>query len=160
MTRQAAIAGLGALALAACQANHAPGNDAEAGLDPPAVAALRASSGEVLAHAERDALQPETLDDADVRSLGAAGRCRFLFSRDAFPSFAFGDGAGVVKLSGTLVPLHQRAPGRFAADGLDVQVTPLQDQTAAGSLRRAQMVMQAAGARGERGYRGWVDCAS
>lgn len=148
------------LVLAGCQANRAPGNDAEARLDPPAPPSRPAAASEILATVALDELQPEPIEGPALRALGNDGAaCRFLLTLDSTPSFVYGADGGTLKLNQTLVSLPKTGDGRFEAGGLGVTVRPLHQATASGTnLRSATMVIRMASNPNERGYRGYVTC--
>lgn len=71
-----AFAGVTLAALTGCNQNTAPGNDREAQVDPVPTAAASMSAAEALSGIATGAVQPETLSDADIASLGGkAGKC-------------------------------------------------------------------------------------
>lgn len=164
MTRTlAAITLAGALLLGACNQNTAPGNDREAQVDPAETAAPQAGAGEALSGIATGAVQPETMSEADIASLGGlAGNCVIRLTGVAFPSF-FEDRAGnrgFVKLNGKLVRMNRVGGGRFADGGLTVLVRPVDDGDSNNGLPAAEMIIALPGAKDELGFRGYRDCGS
>ncbi len=164
MTRTlAAITLTAALLLGACNRNTATGNDREAQVDPAETAAPQNGAGEALSGITTGAVQPETMSDADIASLGGlAGNCVIRLTGVAFPSF-FEDRAGnrgFVKLNGKLVRVSRVGDGRFADGGLTVLIRPVEDGGSNNGLPAAEMIIALPDAKDELGFRGYRDCGS
>ena len=56
--------------LTGCNSNSAPGNDREAQIDPAPTPAPRMGAAEALSGIATEAVQPETMSDADIAALG------------------------------------------------------------------------------------------
>ncbi|GGO99587.1 DUF6692 family protein [Stakelama pacifica] len=163
MTRSLTPLALGtALLLGACNQNTAPGNDREAQVDPAPTAAPTASAAEALSGIATGAIQPETMNEADVASLGGlAGNCVIRLTGVAYPSF-FEDranGLGYVKLNDKLVRLGRVAEGHFADGDLRIRLRPAAEDKSDNGLPGAEMVIALPGAKDELGFRGYRDCA-
>lgn len=163
MTRRMTALSLGAaLLVGACNQNTAPGNDREAQVDPPATAAPRMSAGEALSGVATGAIQPETMNEADLASLGGlAGNCVIRLTGVGYPSFFENraQGTGVVKLNGKLVELEKRGDGRFVDGGLTVQLRPVPSDESNNGLPGADMIIALPGAKDELGFRGYRECS-
>lgn len=162
MTRILATLGLSsALFLGACNQNTAPGNDREAQIDPPSRAASQASADEALSGISTGAVQPETMNEADLASLGGlAGNCTIRLTGVGYPSF-FEDIAnkrGFVKLNGKLVRLQQIGKDRYADGGLTVLLQSVEGDKSNNGLPGAEMIIALPGAKDELGFRGYRDC--
>ncbi len=151
------VALLGVLA-SGCVDNVAPGNDREAGLEPPAAPAEVAAAATALAGVATELLQPEIMTDAD---LGAApdvgGSCLFRFTEVGFPAVAYGTSA-VLKLNGKLVPLPGAGDGRYSDAGIDVTVRPIEESASAGAQFPAEFVLRLPDAPNELGFHGFASC--
>lgn len=152
--------GTALLVLAACgDGNVAPGNDAEAAHDRPARPAVHMRAGAALAGVEADAIQPETMSDGDIATVGGARPCAFKLTRAAFPSLLYGGSDATIKLNGKLVALPRTASGRYEDAGLRVTITPdAPGSTSPHVLQEATMILWPPGTRDERGYRGFAQC--
>ena len=160
MSGRCMLHGVALLVLAACSnADRAPGNDTEAALDPAATPSPTISAAQAIAELDRDSIQPDMMDAADLASIGAeAGRCVFRLTRAAFPSLVYGDAQAVIKLNGKLVPLPSTAPGRYADAGLQVALSALDSTAPSHGLHETRLVLRIPGTPDERGYLGYVDC--
>lgn len=163
MNRRHLLAGLAAcLALAGCHhANPSTGNDTEAALDPPMSAAPHRSAAEALAGVAREDVQPQTMSQADLDSLGGMRNgCVFRLTADAWPSFVYGgpQAGGVLKLNETLVTLPRASGNTFADGGLQVSLRPLGKSHANGTPQDADLIIRLAGVPQELGFKGYTDC--
>lgn len=151
------VLGLGPL-LAGCVDNTAPGNDREAGLEPPARPAETATVGEATRGVAPALLFPQTLTDVDLENVPAGERpCRFHFTAIGLPALAYGSTA-VLKVNDRLVALPQAGTGRYAEGPIEVTVRPLEEPDGAGGSFEAELVLRLAGARDELGYHGFSTC--
>ncbi len=162
MTRILSILAVAAgLSLSACNSNTAPGNDKEAELDAPAKAAPQADAASALAGIATGAIQPATMTDVDVASIGGSkGRCVFRMTEIGYPSFVYGGGSdsGTIKLNGKLVTLASAGEGLYLADGLRVGLKPVDAKGKPGERRETELVVMLPGAKDELGYRGYSVC--
>lgn len=150
------------LVLGGCNRNTAPGNDREAQLDAAPTPAPHKAAAAALSGIATEAVQAETMTDADLASLGGpAGKCLIRLTRVGLPSFVHDglDRSGAIKLNGALIPLRAERPGLFSADGLRVAIRPLAPQAGSDGVREAEMIVMLPGARDELGYRGYEDCS-
>lgn len=157
----ARIVGIVLPLLAGCQAgNPSTGNDAEAALDPPARAAPHRSAAEALAGVALEDVQPQTMSDADLASLGGDASCRFRLTRPAWPSFVYVPRAsqGTIKLNGALVTLPRVREGVFADGGLRVSLRPVGDADAHAAMQAAELIVLLPHTAQELGFRGYVEC--
>lgn len=147
------------LALAACNSNSSPGADREAQVDPAPTPAPRMAAAEALSGVAVEAVEPETMSDADIAALGGMdGKCAVRLTEVALPSFVYElGGAGAIKLNGKLIPLPPTGEGRFADGGLIVQLRAVEGEGNAG-LPEHEMIVMLPGAKDERGYRGYLQC--
>lgn len=162
MIRIAPIAVLGLLALTACNQNTDPGNDREAQLEPAPAPAPKVGAAEALSGIATEAIQPETMSDADVASLGGmSGKCSLRLTAVGFPSFVYDDpqGTGVIKLNGKLIPLASRGGGVFADGGLRVELRPVDKEFGDDGRREAEMIIWLPEAKDELGFRGYEVCS-
>lgn len=149
-----------AVVVSGCIDNSAPGNDREAGLEPPAPPAELASAAAALDGVATGLLMPEIMPDADVARIPDIGdRCAFRMTRVGFPVFVYGT-AGIVKLNGKLVPLDRTGDGQYAAGGIRATVRPLEDADAGagGEPFPAEFVVRLPGAPNELGFHGFARC--
>lgn len=147
--------------LAGCQTgNRSTGNDTEAALDPPAHAAPHRPATEALANVAIENVQPETMGEADLASLGDAAACLFRFGRDAWPAFAYAaqGGPGFIKLNGALVALPRVHEGQFADGGLRVSLMPVGSAGTRAAMREAKLIVRLPQASQELGFRGYAEC--
>ncbi len=73
--------------LTACNSNSAPGNDREAQIDPAPTPAPRMGAAEALSGIAVEAVQPETMTDADISAVGGLeGRCAIRLTEVSEPS--------------------------------------------------------------------------
>ncbi|WP_251566855.1 DUF6692 family protein [Erythrobacter sp. 3-20A1M] len=161
MIRLAPIAALGLLALTACNQNTDPGNDREAQLEPAPTPAPKMGAAEALSGVATGAIQPETMSDADIASLGGmSGKCSLRLTAVGFPSFVYDDpqGTGVIKLNGKLIPLASRGQGKFADGGLRVELRPVDQEFGDDGRREAEMIIWLPEAKDELGFRGYEVC--
>lgn len=164
MTRSVTLLSLGAaLLLAACNQNTAPGNDREAKVDYAPAAAPRMSAAEALSGIATGAVQPETMNEPDLASLGGlAGNCVIRLTGIAYPSF-FEDSArdtGYVKLNGKLVELKKAGDDRYVDGKLTVRLRSAPDDESDNGLPGMEMIVALPGARDELGFRGYRDCGA
>lgn len=163
MIRAAALLCVAPLLLAGCNRNTAPGNDRAARLDPAPAPAPRMSAARALSGIATEAVQAETMSDADVASLGGpSGKCLVRLTRVGLPSFVHTglDRTGAVKLNGKLIVLQAEQDGLFADGGLRIAIRPLEREFDSDGLREADMIVMLPGARDELGYRGYEDCSN
>ena len=142
-----------------CNRNTDPGNDREAQLEHPPKAAPVESASAALANVATAIIKPQTMTSADIGALGGMeGRCDFVLTEVAFPSFLYRPGSdGAIKLNGKLIPLPSIGENRFADGGLSVTLRPLQEEGNAGS-QGMRMIVIPPGAEDEIGYDGYVRC--
>lgn len=162
MTRALRALSIGtALLLGACNQNTAPGNDREAQVDPAPTAAPISGAAAALSGIDTGAIQPATMNDADIASLGGyAGNCVIRLTGVGYPSF-FEDrtnGRGYVKLNGKLVQLSSAGPNRFADGNLTVELRDVADDESDNGLPGAEMIIALPQAKDELGFRGYKDC--
>lgn len=163
MSRRSVVPILAAcLILAGCHhANPSTGNDAEAALDPPRAAAPQRPASRALAGVAMEDVQPQTMSQADLDSLGGIGnRCVFRLDADGWPSFVYGgaQAGGVLKLNETLVLLPRTAPDTFADGGLQVTLRPLDASAPAASQHPANLVIRLPHTPQELGFQGYAEC--
>lgn len=148
--------------VAGCNRNSSPGNDRAAQIDAAPAPAPHMRATEALSGIATDAIQAETMNDADIASLGGAnGKCLIRLTRVGFPSFVHnGPGrTGVIKLNGKLIPMRADRTGLFSDAGLRVAIRPVNTRFNANGLREADMIVMLPGAKDEIGYRGYEDCS-
>ncbi|WP_206518638.1 DUF6692 family protein [Stakelama tenebrarum] len=156
------VAALPLIALGGCNRNTAPGNDREAQVDAAPSPAPRTPAAQALSGVAVAAVQPETMTDADIASLGGPeGMCSIRLTRVGLPSFVHTglDRTGAIKLNGKLIPMRAQREGMFADDGLRVAILPLDDKFDSNGLREAEMIVMLPGAEDEIGFRGYEDCS-
>lgn len=163
MSRRILVPVLGAcLMLAGCHhANPSTGNDTEATLDPPKAAAPQRSAAQALAGVAMEDVQPETMSQADLDSLGGTrNRCVFRLDADGWPSFIYGSTQtdGILKLNETLITLPRTGQGAFADSGLQVTLRSLDEDSARNTQRRANLVIRLPHTSQELGFQGYVEC--
>lgn len=162
MTRLAIFAAAPALlALAGCNQNTAPGNDKEAELDVAATPAPKMGAAQALSGIATGAIQPETMSDADIASLGGlGGKCTIRLTAVGFPSFIYDSpqGTGVIKLNGKLIPLASAGAGTFMDGGLKVTLRPVDQEFGDDGRREAEMIVMLPQAEDELGFRGYESC--
>lgn len=149
------------LALAACNQNTSPGNDAEAQLDHAPTPAPTMGASSALSGIATEAVKIETMTDADVASLGGyEGKCTIRLTRVGFPSFLYDsrEGAGYIKLNAKLIPLGTEGGGLYADGDLRVLIRPVDDEFGDDGTREAELILMLPGAKQERGYRGYESC--
>lgn len=150
------------LMLAGCQhANPSTGNDAEAALDPPKAAAPQRSAAQALAGVAMEDVQPETMSEADLDSLGGTrDRCVFRLDADGWPSFVYGgvQTGGILKLNETLVTLPRAGPHAFADSGLQVTLRLLTKDASRDAQRPADLIIRLPQAPQELGFQGYIEC--
>lgn len=150
------------LMLAGCHhANPSTGNDTEAALDPPTPAAPRHPAAQALAGVAMEDVQPQTMSQADLDSLGGIGdRCVFRLDADGWPSFVYGgtSAGGVIKLNETLITLPQTGPGAFADGGMQVTLRVPDASVASDHQQRADLVIRLPHTRQELGFSGYAEC--
>lgn len=146
--------------LVACNSNSSPSADREAQVDPPPTPAPMMRAAEALSGIAVEAIQPETMSDADIAALGGmAGRCVIRLTSVAFPSFLYEPGgAGTIKLNGKLITLPRPGDQRFADGGLSVLLRPVGGAGNSG-LPEEDMIVMLPGAKDELGFRGYRQCA-
>lgn len=155
------LAAAAALALAGCNRNTAPGNDAEAQLDHAPTPAPTMAASAALSGIATEAVTIETMNDADVASLGGLeGKCSVRLTAVAFPSFLYDSprGTGYVKLNAKLIPLAAQGGGLFADGDLRVVVRPVEEAFGDDGRREAELILMLPGAEDELGYRGYEVC--
>jgi len=141
---------------AGCIDNPAPGNDREAALDPPAPPAPRVAVGAAIDGVDPGLLMPEIMTEADRRDLESPGStCRFRMTRVGFPVAVYGASA-VVKLNGRLVTLAGTGEGRYATDGVEMTIRPLEERTS--GQFASELILWLPGAPHELGFHGYADC--
>ena len=163
MTGSRIVALAAAATLAACNSNTAPGNDQEAELEAPAEAAPHRSAQEALSGIATAAVQPETMTEADLESLGGIeDRCVLRLTEVALPSFVYGgaEADGTIKLNGSLITLAAGEDGIFRDGELTVQVRRIDTEAAAEDPREAEMIVRLPGAADELGFRGYEICGN
>ncbi|MGE0776175.1 MAG: DUF6692 family protein [Sphingomonadaceae bacterium] len=154
------FAALSALGLGACNRNSATGNDREAQMDPAPAPAPRMPAAQALSGIATEAVQAETMSEADTASLGGLqGKSVIRLTAVGFPSFMLDGRSGVIKLNGKLIPLRADRDGMFADGQLRVVVRPVDDKFNADGVREADMIVMLPGAKDEIGYRGYEDCS-
>ena len=163
MNRSTLATGLAAcLMLAGCRhANPSTGNDTEAALDPPEVAAPKRGAGQALAGVAMEDVQPETMSLADLDSLGGIkDRCVFRLAADGWPSFVYGGAqtGGVLKLNQTLITLPDRDPNAFADGGLQVTLRPLSKDASNDTQQPADLIIHLPHTAQELGFQGFSEC--
>ncbi|MEQ9662909.1 MAG: hypothetical protein RLN87_10210 [Parasphingopyxis sp.] len=162
MTRATPLVIAVAVALSACNSNTAPGNDQEAEREAPAPPAPQMSAAEALSGIATGAIQPETMTDADVASLGGFdGRCALRLTEVGLPSLLYdGDMPGAaIKLNGKLITLPAvDDDGLYREDGLTVRVRLVDEEVGRGGRREAEMIVMLPGADDELGFRGYEVC--
>lgn len=150
-----------ASALAACNSNTAPGNDQEAEREAPAEAAPQMSASEALSGIATGAIQPETMTDADVASLGGLdGRCALRLTEVGLPSLLYGGDTteATIKLNGKLITLPSVGENLYRDGGLSVRFRPVDEEAGRGGRREAEMIVMLPGAEDELGFRGYEVC--
>lgn len=150
-----------AFALGACNQNSAPGNDKEAKLDPALAPAQKMGAAEALPGIATGAIQPETMSDADVASLGGlAGKCTIRLTAVGFPSFLYDESqrTGVIKLNGKLIPLASVDEGVFRDGDLKVTLRAVDKDFGDDGRREAEMIIMLPQAEDELGFRGYEVC--
>lgn len=162
MNRLALLASIAAVAaLSGCNSNTEPGNDKEGQLDPAPSPAPRMPAAQALSGIATEAVQAETMTDADIASLGGpAGKCSVRLTAVGFPSFIYDDlqGTGVIKLNGKLIPLRAAGNGLFEDGGLRVMLRPVDQEFGSDGRREAEMIVMLPDAKDELGYRGYEQC--
>lgn len=163
MTRLDLVASLAAcFALAGCHhGNPSTGNDTEAALDPHTPAAPQRSATDALAGVALEDVQPQTMSQADLESLGGTrARCVFRLAAVAWPSFVYGGAraGGVLKLNEALVTLPRADSNTFAGGDLRVTLRPLGTAAADGTPREAELIIRLAGVPQELGFKGYAEC--
>jgi len=154
-----ACALLGTAMLPGCNSNSAPGNDREAQIDPAPTPAPRMGAAEALSGIAVEAVQPETMTDADIAAVGGLeGRCAIRLTEVSEPSFLYRPGgSATIKLNGKLIELAATGDQRFAAGGLTVQLRSVDGEGSAG-LPEQEMIVMLPGAKDELGFRGYRQC--
>ena len=150
-----------ASALAACNSNTAPGNDQEAEREAPAEAAPQMGASEALSGIATGTIQPETMTDADVASLGGLdGRCTLRLTEVGLPSLLYGGEAreATIKLNGKLITLPSTGENLYRDGGLSVRFRPVDEEAGRGGRREAEMIVMLPGAEDELGFRGYEVC--
>lgn len=149
------------LALTGCHLdNPSTGNDTEAALDPPQLAAPHRTAAEVLAGVAMEDVQPETMSKADLDSLGGMqGRCVFRLTAVSWPSFVYGGAQanGILKLNETLITLPRTASDTFADNGLQATLRPL-DKHSDDTQREADLIIRLPHTPQELGFKGYAEC--
>lgn len=158
MTRhEAGFALVIALLAVACVDNSAPGNDREASLDAPNQAAEMLTVDSALDGVSTELLYPETLTDADLRSIpDRGGRCVFRYTRVGLPVFLFASDTGVIKLNHKLLRLPAAGDGFYRAGSVTVAYRKLDD--AQDGLFPAELVLRLRDAPNELGFHGFTEC--
>lgn len=150
------------LTLAACHhANPSTGNDTEAALDPSTPAAPHRLAAEALAGVSMQDVQPETMSQADLASLGGVqDRCLFRLDADGWPSFVYGgaQAAGVLKLNETLIALPRTGPDGFADHGLEVTLRPLDKGASRDTPQPTDLIIRLPHTPQELGFQGYAEC--
>lgn len=149
------------LAIAGCNSNSGPGNDKERQLDSPTASAPKMGAVEALSGVATDAVQVETMSDADVAGVGGlVGKCTIRLTAIGFPSF-LRDGAGkngIIKLNGKLIPLRSSGDGLYTDGGLRVVLKPIEKSFGSDGMRKADMIVMLPDAKDELGYRAYEKC--
>lgn len=143
--------------LAACNSNTAPGNDKLAELEKEPTAAPQMAAGPAPQNVA-GALYPGILTSADMKSLGGSqGRCIFRMTEVGFPAFVYGgtQPVGTIKLNGKLVIVPGTGTDTYSEAGLTVEMREQE-----GAEGEATMIVRAAGAPDELGFRGFSSCNS
>ncbi|WP_121120017.1 DUF6692 family protein [Croceibacterium ferulae] len=145
--------------LPGCNSNIAPGNDREAQIDAAPTPAPVMGAAEALSGIAIEAVQPETMTDADIAALGGLeGRCAIRLTEVSEPSFLYRPrGSGAIKLNGKLIELSAAGGRRFVDGGLNVQLRPVEGEGNAG-LPEHEMIVMLPGAQDELGFRGYRQC--
>jgi hypothetical protein len=164
MTRALQTLAIGtALMLGACNQNTASGNDREVQVDSPSTAASISGAAEALSGVAPGGVMPETMNEADIASLGGyAGNCVIRLTGIGFPSF-FEDranGRGYLKLNGKLVGLDATGEDRYADGDLTVQLREAPSDESNNGLPGAEMIIALPQAEDELGFRGYKDCGT
>lgn len=150
------------LALAGCHhANPSIGNDTEAALDPPAAAAPQHPAAQALAGVAMEDVQPETMSQADLDSLGGTrDRCVFRMDADGWPGLVYGgaQAGGIIKLNETLVMLPRTGPDAYADGGLQVTLRPLDASAPDDNQQPANLVIRLPHTPQELGFQGYAEC--
>ena len=151
------------LMLGACNQNTAPGNDREPQADPPSAAASISGAAEALSGVAPGGVMPETMNEADIASLGGySGNCVIRLTGIGFPSF-FEDranGRGYLKLNGKLVRLEGAGEDRYADGELTVLLREAPSDESNNGLPGAEMIIGLPQADDELGFRGYRDCGT
>ena len=161
MRLAATMSALALLSLGACNSNTSPGNDKEAGVDPAPKPAPKMPAAEALAGIAVEAVQAETMSDADIASIGGQpGKCTIRLTAVGFPSFIrdAGGRSGVIKLNGKLIPVQSSGNGLYQDGGLQVVLRPVDANFGSDGRREAEMIVLLPGAKDELGYRGYEQC--
>lgn len=147
--------------LAACNSNTSPGADREAPHDSAAGPAPQMGARQALAGIATGAIQPQTMSDADIASLGGMeGRCAIRLTNVAFPSFLYEPGGeGTIKLNGKLVTLPWNRGERFSDAGLVVELAAVDGEGNSG-LPEYEMIVMLPDAEDELGFRGYRQCVN
>lgn len=144
------------LLLSGCLDNTAPGNDREAQLEPPFPPAPVVAVGAAIDGIDPGLLLPQIITDADGGQLSElASACRFRMTRVGFPVVIYGSSA-IIKLNGRLVRLAEVDQKRYATDGVEVTIRPLDDRTS--GQFASELVVRLPGATHELGFHGYTDC--
>jgi hypothetical protein len=151
----------------AARADRQQPDDALEEIRAPAVARITPAA-EMLEGAHIRTLDPEHLDDAEIRrALGDGTHCLFRYSSAGKPVLAVAEGSeagqtsGVVKLNGQLVILAGSATEEgflLNADRLRMSVRPDGGLEAASSRQEADVVLEV-GEELTAGYRGYLSCS-
>ncbi|HSM05307.1 MAG TPA: DUF6692 family protein [Longimicrobiales bacterium] len=145
------------IAASGCVDNPAPGNDREAELDPPPSAAPLVATSAAIEGIDPRLLMPEIMTEADQGAFTDLGAfCRFRMTRVGFPVVAYGSSA-ILKLNGRLVELARVSEGRYAADGVEITLRPLEERSDE-VLFDAEFVLRLPGAPNELGFHGFGEC--
>jgi len=107
-------------------------------------------AAEALSGIAVEAVQPETMTDADIAAVGGLeGRCAIRLTEVSEPSFLYRPGGpATIKLNGKLIELSATGEQRFAAGGLTVQLRPVEGEGNAG-LAEHEMIVMLPGAKDE-----------
>ncbi|MEQ9243045.1 DUF305 domain-containing protein [Roseovarius indicus] len=114
-----------------------------------------ASVGEALSEVRVETLDAEAMTGEEISGvLDGDAQCRFLRTLDS-PAILASDegGEAVMKLNGRLVALEGDADAGFTADGVDMQVTPVD-----GATEQAADLVMTLDAGLTVGYRGFFEC--
>lgn len=114
-----------------------------------------ASVGEALSEVRVETLDAEAMTGEEIGGvLDGDAQCRFLRTLDS-PAILASDenGEAVTKLNGRLVALEGDADAGFTADGMDMQVTPVD-----GATEQAADLVMTLDAGLTVGYRGYFEC--